>query len=347
MSASKYRKLSGGARGRGRGGVRAGAIQDIVTHSGPAIAGAIAANSGLLRYFARANPPFAGPSIYSAFRMAARRRVVPRTRLKRRRRFFGKRSRKYRGRRRSYRRRCSKKVVFRFAKELDGSTAITEGYINTLSPKGGVWKFIANADNVPDIKEEFGAEFTHMKIARVYATYVPETHCCPTLDEVAKNANRSLPAMFKSYHTGSTVPASVKKLCGSQGAIAMDPQKKHRFSWVPLYMRLDESGARFQIKPRNHWLPFEQVKHVSPLNGPIIAWTTYKLPSDVKVTPEQSIRFKWIVKFKIILGKFLTYTDNSKFAESYVKPKVSYVVGNIAKDISSVKPIVTAHDVKD
>lgn len=343
MSAPKYRRLNTG--GRGRGGVRVSAVQDIVRHSGPALAAAVAANSGLLRYFARANPAFAGPAVYSALRMAARRRVVPRTRLKRRRRFTSRRSRKYRGRSRFRRRRCSKKIISRVAVELDGSSAATEGYINILNPRGGIWKYIATAKNFPDVKDEYGGYYTHMKILRVSATYVPETHCCPTLDEVAKNANRSLPCMFKSYHIGSSAPQSIKKLCGSQGVLPMDPQKIHRFSWVPKYMRMDDLGANFAIKPKNEWVPFEHADHVKPINGPIIAWTSYKLPSDTKNPPEQSLRFKWIVKYKVALIKLHTYTNNDKFGEAFVKPKVVHAAAGVVKPNDAVKPTVTAHDI--
>lgn len=344
----KYQRLSGG-RSRGRGGVRGGAIRDIVTHSGPAIVAALASNSGFLRHFARANPPFAGTAIYNSLRMAARRRVATRVRLRGRRRFNRSRRWKTRGRFTRRRRVCRTKRFTRVSSEFDGSSAKTTGYINILSPQGGIWKFKCMPNMIPKVQKAIGSEWTHFKIVRVSATYVPETRCCPTLDEVAKNINRSLPSCFKSYHMGTVMPINVKGLSSSQGVIPMDPQKQHKFVWSPKYLRQSSTGGLWNLKPKNVWIPFsENISSLEMINGPIIAWSSYCLPSDPNpAKPTQSLRFKWIVKFHCIAAKFSTFTDNTvktNFGDNFVKHKSVYYVAGVSMDPSST---VTIHDIKD
>ncbi|UJO02086.1 Cap [Eumops bonariensis associated cyclovirus 1] len=291
---------------------------------------AAANNPGVLRTFVNANPPWAGPAVRNALRMgghgslSSTKRRLPSLR--------GKRYRRRRTRRRTRRRKVCRPIIRRYLKQFDGSESTETLLKYRLDPKGGSYKYIPSVNGLPLLAmvEQYGREYTHFKVLRWRITYSPETRSHPTLDEVAKNGYKSLPSMFRSYHIGSVAPTSVKNLLATSSAMPIDPLNVHHFSLVPKYIRKMNSALQYEIKPKNYWLPLLATTDISPMNGPVIAWSKYVLPNDPKpLTPTYSIRFKWIVKATIKLAKFSSFTDKSiEIGELFEKPTSTSTIGS-------------------
>ncbi|UQT02535.1 capsid protein [Red mite associated cyclovirus 1] len=295
---------------------KSGAIQDIIQHGGPlllatALGSTGKGNGGWLRYFANANPPWAGSAVNSAVNMA-RYRSYTRTTTRKRRRFFRKRGNRSRRFVTSRRNKCRYKIVTRVLQQYDGSAnKPTTGIIITLSPKGGIHKFVFPTSLLQDIKKQIGAEYTHYKVIKYKIRMIPEAHSHPTLEDVAKNDQRSAPTCFKSYHIGLTAPASLQKLLNSQGVKPFDPTHQQNWSIKPKFLYKLTGAQELAQKPKNYWIPMDT--EATNLNGPIIGWSTYKIPGDTSALP-QSYRYKVIISATVAFAKFTTYvTDKVAF----------------------------------
>lgn len=320
-----YKPLS---RPTKEGSRKGGALRAVFGGLAPLIASAV--DSGSLRNFAYANPAWAGSAVHNSLAMARGGTAVGLKRRRGRRRV--KRRPKFNSRKRYRRNKVCRPVIRRWCTQFDGSYTGASAFTNVLAPEGGVYKIALNAGLLPQkaFSTQYGQEFTHFKILRWIVTYVPETKAHPTLDEVAANDQRSLPTMVKSYHIGTVVPVSISNLLASQGAKPMDPQRVHFFSYEPKYVRKVDSAVTLESRPKNIWLPIngQQPTELTCLNGPIFAWSIYKVPNQPP-SKKYMLRFKLHCRAVIKLASFKSFSGGKISNANFVQPKKVRAQGGV------------------
>lgn len=106
-------------------------------------------------------------------------------------------------------------VIRRLSQELfKNTTDLLEIHRRQDFPLGGIHKFIFSTNLLQDVHKEIGDQYTHFDVLKYVIRNVREGFAHPSIAEVAKNSNRSLPT---SYHIGTTVPNNIDDLLQQEG----------------------------------------------------------------------------------------------------------------------------------
>jgi len=223
-----------------------------------------------------------GMVAYHRFR---RRRFVKKNRFRRTRRF-----RRRRVIRRRFRRRHDTKTVARTCVSI-GTKPIGFALLNT----SGSCKHYPMSTGWLN-RESFPEGYTHYRVLKVTYLTIPESSSGPPFDQAQDIDTFTTPIACYRQHVGADAPTTAQQLRDTGSVkLAAIHNRVHRWTYKPKWY------TNLKVYPTNKVYHKVTSAGVNSVNGPVIAWSAYDMPTKDN---KSQYAVKFVAKFLLRFYKF-------------------------------------------